>query len=270
MRNFFSALILGCGLALGIQPAAQARDAEAEAAAQRLGETFARGFYVRDSEMVTGVVHPALSKLGVWPNIRNSGRDGILSLPPGTLDIFAQAHNADGHIDPATAVTQVSVLDTSRDVAVFRLIAVRDWFDYHLAARIGDEWVIVNCVFGGLPDLEAPVTDQDRAAVSQAASAYANAVADDDFSALSQAVHLDFTRRHVRARPPQRLIVETLETLEQDMRGRRGARPDSIEVLAVSRVAAAVRVDRRRGSEWVFLLKLDGAWRPVNSFVDAD
>lgn len=263
MRLLFAA----CALVLAtLASPAHAQDAEAGAAAQRLGETFARGFYVGDPAMVISVVHPALSKLGVWPNIRNSGRDGILSLPPGTLNIFAVSHNADRHLDPATATTQVSVLDTAANVAVFRLIAARDWFDYHLAARIGNEWRIINCVFGGLPDLEAPVTDADRAAVAAAVSDYANAVASDDFGRLSEAVHLDFTRRSVRTRAPQRLVIETLETMAQDMRGRVLRDEPRIQVLAVSRVAAAARIDARGREEWVFLLRLDGRWRPVNSF----
>lgn len=259
MAMFVLALVM-------LGPDAHAQHAEAEAAAQRLGVSFARGFYVRDSAVVVGAVHPALSKLGVWPNIRNSGRDGILALPPGTLDILASSHNADGHIDPATARTEVSILDTSADTAVFRLIAANDWFDYHLAARIGGEWLIVNCVFGGLSDLEAPLTNADRAAVAESVAAYAGAVQADDFARLSNAVHLDFTRRSVSARRPQRLTVETLETLEQDMRGRARRGEGQVELLAISRVAAAARVEYGGRNEWVFLLKLDGRWRPVNSF----
>ena len=268
--RLFALVFAFLALLIAPSPAGAQDTAEARQQAQRLGETFARGFYARDPAMALSVVHPALSKLGVWPNIRNSGRDGLLSLPPGTLDIFAVSHNADGHVDPATAVTQVEVLDATEDVSVFRLIAARDWFDYHLAARIGERWLIVNCVFGGLPDLEAPVSDADRAAVSAAVSAYADAVSADDYGQLANAVHLDFTRRSVRTRNPERLIVETRETLAQDMRGRARRGETNVSVLAVSRVAAAARVDGQGRREWVFLLKLDGRWRPVNSFVDRD
>lgn len=241
-------------------------ESEAVAQAHRLGETFARGFYVGSPDLVLETVHPALSKLGVWPNIRNSGRDGLLSLPPGTLNIFAVSHNADGHLDPATAVTQVEMLDEAEDVSVFRLIAAQDWFDYHLAARIGDRWLIVNCVFGGLPDLEAPVSDADRAAALAAAQAYAAAVRSDDYAALAAATHLDFTRRSVRTQPPERLIVETHETLAQDMTGRALGAAPSVNLLAITRVTAAARIDTPNQHEWVFMLRIDGAWQPVNAF----
>jgi hypothetical protein len=265
--RFLAMLIALLSLWAGPPPAHAQDDSEESRQALRLGETFARGFYLGDPAMVLSVVHPALSKLGIWPNIRNSGRDGLLSLPPGTLDIFATSHNADGHIDPATAVTQVEVLDAAEGVSVFRLIAARDWFDYHLATQIGNRWLIVNCVFGGLPDLEAPVTDVDLADVSTAVVAYAAAVSADDYEQLANAVHLDFTRRSVRTRDPERLIVETRETLAQDMHGRARRGETNVSVLAVSRVTAAARIDGQGRREWVFLLRLNGRWRPVNSFV---
>jgi hypothetical protein len=37
-------------------------------------------------------------------------------------------------------------------------------------------------------------------------------------------------------------------------------------VLSVTKSVAAARLDRGGAAEWVFLLKLDGAWRPVNSY----
>ncbi len=153
----------------------------AESNALALGETFAHGFYTQDPATALSVLHPALSKLGVIPNIRNSGRSALLRLTPGTLEAFAAAHNADGHIDPETAVTQIDFLDIAADAAVFRLIADRDWFDYYLAARVGDQWYLLNGVFGGYSQIENPALQDDRTAIIAAMRAYSEAFAVGDF-----------------------------------------------------------------------------------------
>lgn len=234
-------------------------------AAKRLGENFAGGFYERDSGRALADLHPALSKLGVVPNIRRSGRDGVLSLPPGTLDIFALQHNADGHLDPAAATKQVTVLDATDNVVVFRLKAAEDWYDIWLASKAGGEWRLINCVFGAVTELEPAPDAAEIAAVTQAAATYGDAIARGDSAAVAAAAHLDFTRRS-HARKPPRLVLENRETFSIDLRRTKNSPPASVSVLGVTKTAAAVRIDRDDMSEWVFLLKLDGAWKPVNSY----
>lgn len=243
---------------------------EAHRNARALGETFARGFYEVDPPTAISVLHPALSKLGVIPNIRNSGRSALLRLTPGTLEVFASAHNRDAHINPATAVTQIDILDARPDVAVFRLVADKDWFDYWIAARIGDEWRLVNCVFGGYQQIENQTLTEDRAAILEASRSLGVALADANFKGVHNAIHLDFERRSVQATGTDyRLVPETLESLQQDLARSTREPPPNMVFLGATQVSAAVRLDFQNRTEWVFLLKLDGAWRPVNSFWSA-
>lgn len=257
------------GAAVLLATAAAGVPDEATATARRLGEDFAGGFYERDPQKALANLHPALSKLGVTPNIRRSGRDGVLSLPPGALEIFALQHNADGHLDPATAPKEVTVLDATDDVVVFRLKAAEDWYDIWLAAKIGDDWRLINCVFGAVTDLAPAPGAEETDAVATATRRFGEAVMRGDADGAIAAAHLDFARRSLSTKKPKRLLQENRETLALDVRPSRKSQPVDVTVLAVTKTAAAAKIRRAGISEWVFLLKLDGAWRPVNSFWQA-
>ena len=89
MKNLIMSLATA-GLVTGLAPGASALadDAETEAALSQLADTFARGFYARDPDMVLSTVHPELSKIGVTQNFHGSGIDIIEQLPPGTLQVL--------------------------------------------------------------------------------------------------------------------------------------------------------------------------------------
>jgi hypothetical protein len=244
----------------------------AEQESRMLGETFAEGFYTLDPDKVLTVLHPALSKLGVVPNIRNSGESAILRLTPGTLKAFAKSHNADGHINVEKAFTGIKILDVDPGgrISVFRLVADKDWFDYYLSARIGGRWYLINCVFGGISQLESEEPEKDKAAILAAARGYAQGIAFADFKMVKNSVHLDFERRSIQRNDGVEYVrPETLEMLRQNLaRAKRSVPPapmPDVEFLGLSAVTGAVRIDATDRTEWVFLLKLDNVWRPVNS-----
>jgi len=244
----------------------------AEQEATMLGETFAEGFYTLDPDKVLSTLHPALSKLGVIPNIRNSGQAALLRLTPGTLKAFAKSHNADGHIDVETAFTGIDMLDVDPGgrVSVFRLVADKDWFDYYLSARVGGRWYLINCVFGGISQLESLTPEKDKAAIMAAARNYAQGIALADFEKVKNTIHLDFERRSIQRKGEVEYVApETLEMLRQNLaRAEQSAvtaPTPEVEFLGLSEVTGAVRIDAQDRTEWLFLLKLDEVWRPVNS-----
>jgi hypothetical protein len=244
----------------------------AEQEARMLGETFAEGFYTLDPDKVLTVLHPALSKLGVVPNIRNSGESAILRLTPGTLKAFAKSHNADGHINVEKAFTGIKILDVDPGgrISVFRLVADKDWFDYYLSARIGGRWYLINCVFGGISQLESEEPEKDKAAILAAARGYAQGIAFADFKMVKNSIHLDFERRSIQRNDGVEYVrPETLEMLRHNLAcAKRSVTPapmPDVEFLGLSAVTGAVRIDATDRTEWVFLLKLDNVWHPVNS-----
>jgi len=262
-----SILAVSYGCRPSEEPESPAYMLDAAAEARTLGETFARGFYTMDPALALSTLHPALSKLGVSPNIRGSGRSALLRLTPGTLEVFAASHNRDGRIDPETAVTDIRMLDVSDDVAVFELVAAEDWFDYYIGVRVGERWFLINCVFGGFSQLTSLDPTGDRQDINVAVESYAAAVAAADFDDFKAAVHLDFERRSVRSEQ-QKVWVEpeTLETIRLDMSDS-GDRPGyAVTFLSASQVTGAARIDTADRTEWVLLLKIDGTWLPVNSF----
>lgn len=246
-----------------------------EAAIRAMAETFARGFYARDRDQVLSVVHPALSKLGVDRDYWGSGRDVVRQLPPGMLQLLGEIYNRDGRLDPATSTVEVRTLDQSASAGVVHLIADTDWYDIFLAARLNGEWVFVNCAYGGYSQLEADDPDAEMAAIADAAHRYIDAIYANDAAGLRQAAWWDLERREVTGPDgDQVLSLGSLETLDREMRDLEdsgalaGADPARVTPLAVTAVTGAVRIDAARWTEWVFLLRLDGDWRIVNSFVD--
>jgi Putative lumazine-binding len=255
------------------QPAIASIDDNAtpEAVAQTLGNEFAKAFFIGDPQLALRHLHPALAKSGVQPNIRRSGRDGVLSLTPGILEIFAKQHNADGHLDANKAPVSVEVLDSGHEVVVFRLIAASDWFDYYLAAKINGKWKLINCVFGPVQHLENPSAAADEIAIRSRVESYALSLATGDFAAMRVSTHLDFTRRSISKGLPARLLVENAETLSQDIKATTTkASTPKVDVLGITQSTAAARISNGSLTEWVFMLKLDGVWIPVNSFWQQD
>lgn len=258
MRALLAALFW---LALTPPCFAQARDPRGGEEASRLAATFAQAFIMSNSQDAVGVMHPALSKLGVWRNLRNSGRDGVLALPPGALDILAASHNRDGRLSRERTRVTVDVLDSTTDVGVVRLTVGDDWYDYYLAARVGGRWSIVNGVFGAASELAASVNASDRQAAITAVQTYAAAATHGTLAGA----HLDFTSRAVDP-VSGLLIVETRDTFNRLAPRPAASGAPSVRLLAIAPTTAAALVVTAGYAEWVFLLRLDGAWRPVSSF----
>lgn len=259
--------MLGLGLALAATPAIATKDESPKEVATELGTEFATSFFKGEPQLALDILHPALNKVGVQPNIRRSGRDGVLALTPGTLEIFAKQHNADRHLDPKTAQIKVDLIDSYPSVVLFRLKAAEDWFDYYLATKINGEWKLVNCVFGPVANLENPKAAEDEVAATLAAKVYAQALVARDFAAIKNATHLDFARRSLSKQKPARLLQENHETLALDAKSFKFAskNPD-VTLLGTTQSTAAARLSIGNHTEWLFMLKLDGQWRPVNSF----
>lgn len=240
---------------------------EAERQTRAQVQKFFRGIVDRDPEAVHATIHPALSKLGVIPNFRGSPRSVLLDLTPGTLDVLARYDNQDGHLNPETASARIEVVDATDNLAVAFLGADTSWFDYWLAVRVNDEWRFVNCVWGGYNQIVSETPEADQAAILAASKAYAAAFANADFKALKETVHLDFARRSLKKQNGAEWVAqESLESIALELSGKEPAAAPQISYLGSTQVAGAIRIDAADRQEWVFLLKIDDQWRPVNSF----
>ncbi|MBR9825851.1 MAG: nuclear transport factor 2 family protein [Alphaproteobacteria bacterium] len=267
MRTLISAVMLAGTL----MSAAQAENSATEAALTPLAETFARGFYARDPEMVLSVVHPELSKIGVWQNYRGSGVDITEELPPGTLQVLGRIYNADGRLSVETSTVGVDFFDSDANVGVFQLTADRDWYDFFLGTRINGEWVLVNCAYGGFHLIDNPEREADMAAVSSVVAEYAAAWDTADYERLQATIYPNADRRHVvRGEGREFLQHETLETIQQDIMSSQAAGLSSqVTVFEANRQTAAARIDAADRTEWVLLQRLNGDWKIVNMFWEA-
>lgn len=235
--------------------------------ARQLGTSFAESFYTLNPEQAVADIHPALSKLGVIPNYAGSGKSALQRLTPGTLDAVALALNADGHIDPSTATTGIELLDHDDDVIVFKLVAATDWFDYFLAIEIDGRWQLLNCVYGNHSARESSEPELDHIAVEEVARELALAISQNDSAMLDRVLHPDFERRSKRQFSDTEYVSpEFRDSMEAILAGEPIEGPLEIQVLGVTEVTAAVKLTNEVHSEWVFLLKLDGEWVPVNSY----
>lgn len=268
MKAWAGSLALA-GLVLSTPAGAQ--NAETEAVLNEMADTFARGFYARDPEMVLSVVHPELSKIGVTSNFRGSGEGIIEQLPPGTLRVLGRVYNANGRLDPVTSTVETVFYDSTANVGVFMLLADREWYDIFVGARINGEWVLVNCAYAGQNQLESRNEAQDRAAVLDVVSGYARGWDAGDYDAIVAAMYPDADRRHVvRGAGREYLQPETLEMIEIEADARRAA-PEgaTVTVLDVTNITAAARIEAHDRTEWVLLQRIDDRWQIVNSLWEA-
>ena len=247
---------------------AWAENLATEAALRPMADTFARGFYARDPEMVLSVVHPELSKIGVQDDFWRSGHAIIEQLPPGTLRVLGEAYNFDDRLDPLTSTVSVSFFDSTDNVGVFQLTADTDWYDFFLGTRIDGEWVLVNCAYGGFDWIENPARDEDLAAVAAVVTGYASGWDRGEYDAVRAGLYPDADRRHVvRGGRREFLQPETLEMIEIELEERSPAESaSSVTVFEATQRTGAARIDAADRTEWVFLLKLDNRWQIVNSF----
>lgn len=258
------------GLAAGLMSGAPALadDVETEAALSQLADTFARGFYARDAEMVLSTVHPELSKIGVRQNFRGSGLDIIEQLPPGTLQVLGAVYNYDNHLDPVTSTVGVEFFESTSSMGLLRLTADRDWYDYFLGTHINGEWVFINCSYGGYHMIDNPDRDADMASINDVVSGYAAGWDAGEYAPVIAAMYPDADRRHVvRGGRREYLQPETLEMIEIELEERSVAEQAStVTVFEATQRTGAARIDAGDRTEWVLLAKINDRWQIVNSY----
>lgn len=263
MTRLFAALSLL--LSLFAAPAV-ADEAETEAAMRELGDRFARGFFRRDAGQVLSTVHPALSKLGVDPNYRGSGRASLEHLPPGHLEILGDVYNADGRLHPTDSPVEIEMLDAEDGVGLMRLAAGREWYDYFLGVRVDGEWTLLNCAYGPYTVFDNPEEAADRAAIAETVERYAGGLDGQGFSALRSAVHTDVTRRTL-SEAGDEVALQSLEGMRARAEAHEGRASEAeITVFTPTRLTGAARIDAGDRTEWVLLQRLNGEWLVVNAF----
>jgi len=263
--------ILGVVAGLAVVPTATAENAATEAALTPMAETFARGFYARNPEMVLSVVHPELSKIGVIPNAFRSGRDITEELPPGTLEVLGVVYNYDNRLSVEHSTVGVDFFDSVENVGVFQLTADTDWYDIFLGTRINGEWVLVNCAYGAYDLIENPNRDADMASVAEVVRTYAEGWDQRDYDAVRSTIYPNADRRHVvRDEPREYLYQETLETIQHELAaGEAAMQASEVTVFEATQRTAAARIDAADRTEWVLLQRLNDRWQIVNMFWEA-
>ncbi|WP_412545666.1 nuclear transport factor 2 family protein [Maricaulis sp. MIT060901] len=267
MRRTLVALCAGFALS----PSGWAEDPQTETALRPLAETFAHGFYSRDADMVLSVVHPELSKIGVWSNFRGTGVDITEELPPGTLRVLGQVYNYDNRLSVEHSTVGVDFFDSTANVGVFQLTADTDWYDFFLGTHINGQWVLVNCAYGGHSQIDNPNRAADMADVHDVVMRYAAGWDTADYDLIESVIYQDADRRHVvRGGELEFLQHETLEMVQQQLLSRPEHRSASqVMVFEANRRTAAARINAPDRSEWVFLQRLNDEWKIVNMFWEA-
>lgn len=268
-------ILMSLALVLGGLAPAQAQTSVDDRIVE-MANIFARGFFEVDQDAPQSVIHPEISKIGIWPNFRGGGRQVTEELTPGKLWDIALTLNAGGMIDAETATVGVDFFDRAEQVRVIRLTADTSWYDFFLAVEINGEWIFVNCAYGPYGYIENPAPEADTARIEAAARAYIDGYYDGDYDRVFASVWRDFDRRHVvRGGRHEYLQPETLETLRFEILDHAEAdrfadvAPAGVEVIGLSQITGAVRIDADGWTEWLFLQRLNGEWQIVNSFWQA-
>lgn len=255
---------LFCALVLGLAAPAAADD---RAALDKLGKDFAMGFWNKNPAEVLATVHPDISKKGVAPNFRGSGEAVMETLPPDRLQILGRVYNSDDRLQ-AIEGPRVNIHEIDGDVASIEMVN-GEWYDFFHAVKLNGEWTLLNCVYGGMDTYESAQPDADRAAVENVLEAYVAGLAGAS-EALETALHVNLERRKFGESRGGKQYVKPLarEALILDA-GAHGVEADKTQIAIhkiTDRVAAA-RIDFGEWTEQIQLMKINGGWSIVNSFV---
>jgi hypothetical protein len=261
-------LMAGFVAVMGVTAPSFAQNTDTEAVLTGLANTFARGFYARDEQMVLSTVHPELSKIGVQANFWGSGIDIIEQLPPGTLNVLGRIYNHDERLDPVTSTVGVDFYDTTASMGMFMLRADSDWYDIFVGTHINGEWTLVNCSYAGFNFIENPDRDADWASIEGVVSSYAAGWDSGNYQQVVEAMYPDADRRHVvRGGHREYLRPETLEMIQFELEARTAAtQASSVTVFEATRRTGAARIDAADRTEWVLLARINDRWQIVNSF----
>ena len=265
MKNI---LLASIAAVISISMPAIAQNSHTESELTDLANTFARGFYARDPDMVLSTVHPELSKIGVTHNFQRSGIDITEELPPGTLNVLGATYNYNDRLDPVTSTVGVEFYESNENMGMFMLRADTDWYDIFVGTRINGEWTLINCSYGGYMQIENPNYDADIGAITSVVGTYAAGWDSGNYDQVLSSLYLNADRRHVvRGGRREYLMPETLEMIEIELEEREASRHAStVTVFEATQVSGAARIDAEDRTEWVLLAKLNDEWKIVNSF----
>ncbi len=139
-------MVLGVMLAAAVALADHHKDAEA---IEQAVLNYANSFYEVNPKLAAKSVHPKLQKVGYAPKKDGSGYQEMW-MTFDELKELASHWNKDGHMDPATAKREVTILGQLDQMATVRLEA--EWgIDFIHLAKEGDKWMIMNVIWQTYP-----------------------------------------------------------------------------------------------------------------------
>ena len=135
--------------ALALPGALPAQDGSDEQGVTAAVMDYVDAIYNVEPERIDRSVSPDLVKRGYW----RPAADADYRESPMTFDqlrSLSERWNADGHLDPATAVKEVVVFDILDKTASAKLVA--DWgIDYMQLAKVDGRWMIKNILWQSHP-----------------------------------------------------------------------------------------------------------------------
>ena len=120
----------------------------------------------------------------------------------------------------------------------------------------------------GRPDVEAPVSEQDRARILRAATDYIEAWLDGDAERMARCLHVDLVKRSLDL-TDDGTIVDTLTrddmvAATREGRGKRYERPYALDLLDAYGGIATVRVWSSVYMDYLHIGRFGDSWQLVN------
>lgn len=243
-----------------LEPPAVPDDREA---LERLARRYARAFYVSDPDMLLSTVHVELSKKGPGGSFWGRPVEYLEWLEGERLQYAGLYYDAQDQFDETTPA-RVVVHAIVGDVAALELIAA-NWYDAFTAVRIDGDWLILDCVWGQVPEYEEPEVDAgESAAVDAVTRTFLRGMAEADRDLLDPVTHPNV---RIRTVSPETGMIDPV-TRERLYDGRHAARPEagSPTVIVHNATRRTGLVGARVGgrSYVLQLVRLNGEWKVVN------
>lgn len=273
--TFVAALLLAALLAWAQDaPASASRDE----AIIKTALDYSDGAYSGDASRMARAVHPDLNKLVF---VRRGPAVGVTATYSTTSGLVEMTRMAVLKIEPEKRRTDVSVLAGTDDVACVRL-RTSQWCDYLQMIKDAGQWRIVNVLWA--PGLDAPPArklhpefdaEKERPAAQAAALDYLEGMLAGDAARLEKAL-LPETNQVVYMVSPLNGAAIMNRTrysgILEPAKAKVALAPESgravdVRVLDLMDGMAFAAATMARGTAYVQLQLLDGAWKVVNVLI---
>lgn len=257
-------IVLICSAFISAQDASE-KDSEL-AAIKQAALDYVDGFYSGSVERLERGIHPSLQKVMVRPI--NKDRE-VFSFTDREMLIQVAAAGM-GKVPEDKRNIEVTVFHHFKNIAVTKIDSLQ-FVDYAHVARINGEWKVVNVLWQMQKTSPAEITEEDKAAIKQAAMDYVDGYFEGSGERNKRGVHPSLHKVVVRKLPNGTEFLYRIDrdSLVQISSAGLGKLPEAernigVEIFDTFDNIATIGIPSAKFVDCAHVAKINGKWQIVN------